>query len=98
MPAATNMVLTWTPQATAPPPVTFNVYRSVAGGPSTQIAAGLTAPTYNDPLSGLTPGDVYSYDVTEVQNGVESAPSTVATATAPFPQPPAPIDLVVKVT
>lgn len=96
---ATNMVLTWTPNAVGPPPVTFNVYRKAGvAGTSVQIATGLTAPTYNDPLSGLTPGVAYSYDVTEVQNGVESAPSTIVSATDPFSQPAAPTNLVVTVS
>jgi hypothetical protein len=56
---------------------TYNLYRN-----GTKIASGLTSASYVD--TGLTNGTVYSYQVSAVNNGVESALSAVASA-VPLP-------------
>lgn len=94
---ATKTHLTWTPGAND---VAFNVYRvPVAAdgtlGSAVKInASPVTSPVYDDPYAGLAPGK-YNYDVTGINGGgVESAPSNVASATVPFPDPGVPTNLV----
>ena len=74
----------------------FNVYQCAGTctptGTWTQIATGLTAPSVLLPSAGYTPSSTYSFAMTEVNAGEESAFSNISTITVtPFPvNPPAP--------
>lgn len=85
MSAPTKTHLVWVAAAND---VKFNVWRN-----GVKIAT-VDSPVYDDLYAGLAPGS-YSYDVTGLNgDGVESAPSNVASATVPFPAPGVPTDLV----
>ncbi|GAA4856242.1 hypothetical protein GCM10023310_39250 [Paenibacillus vulneris] len=75
--------LTWT----AVNGMTYTVKRSnMTGGPYTEIAAGLSAASFED--KGLTNGTTYYYVVTAAMNGLESSLSNEASATPQAPQIP----------
>ena len=87
-----GIALTWS-RSDNLPNATFNVYRSTVSGQEQQappIATGVSVTNFLD-QSG-TAGTPYFYVVTEVDNGIESAPSAEATATYPT-VPGAPISL-----
>jgi hypothetical protein len=79
--------LSWTASAAAS---SYNVKRaSTIGGPYTNIAVGITALVYDD--TGLIPNTTYYYEVSAVNNGIESsasAPATATTTTLPLPTTP----------
>jgi fibronectin type 3 domain-containing protein len=71
----------------------YNIYRGTASGQedSVPIATGITALTYLDNDPSLTPGNLYYYEVTAVQNVIEGPPSNEASATPTNPVPAAPV-------
>src|SRR5206468_2353203 len=83
-PGNAQVDLNWNGSATA---TGYAVRRAtVAGGPYTRVASGLSAPGYTD--TGLTNGTKYFYVATASNLGGESSPSNEASAT-PLPPPPA---------
>ena len=73
-----SAVLTWSPPTDVIPGETYNVYRTANACPATTAtfakinSSPVTTPTYTD--STITAGS-WCYQITAVQNGVESAPS-----------------------
>ncbi len=84
----TEIGLSWIASAAAS---SYNVKRaSVIGGPYTNIATGVTALAFDD--TGLIPDTSYYYEVSAVNNGVESSAGSPATATTlALPPPTTPI-------
>jgi hypothetical protein len=82
--------LSWLASATA---AAYNVKRAASiSGPYTNIASGITALGYDD--TGLIPNTAYYYEVSAVNNGIESAGSAPAAVTTPaLPLPATPIAL-----
>lgn len=85
---ANHITITW---ASMPSPVSgYNVYRNGSNFPLNN--AGVTQSTYTD--YSVFPGNTYTYDVTSIQNGVESVDSLTITSTpVPFLPSPAPLNL-----
>jgi hypothetical protein len=86
----TSVSLTWTASTT--PGTSVNVYRgsSSCSNSFLKIASGVPAAgPYT--AAGLFPGGTYSFQVTAVLNGQESAPSNCVLVTIPVavPSPPA---------
>ena len=82
------IVLSWdavTPHWTAPPAVTYTVYRTT-GSIVEAVAEDLPAPEYTD--LAVTRGTTYTYQVAAVVNGGKATWSGLVTVTAPN-QPPA---------
>jgi hypothetical protein len=92
-----TVTLAWTPAtlntdgSAVTGPSTFNLYQGTAA-PLTKVQSGLTAPTATV-TAGLTPGTTQEFAVTQVDNGVESAESTIASVAIPFSTPDAPTGL-----
>jgi len=85
--AQTGVALSW-----VAPAGSFNVYRGVCGGSFIKIASKVAGLTYTD--SPLLPGGTYSYQVTAVAGGQESAPSNcIVMVIPPVAPPPAPTSL-----
>jgi hypothetical protein len=90
--AQSGVALSWV----APAGETFNVYRggTVCGGGFIKITSGVTTLAYTD--TTVRPGGTYSYQVTAVAGGQESAPSNCIVMVIPpvtLPPPPAPTSL-----
>lgn len=84
-----QVVLNWQESSPNDPAVSFNVYRGTAlTGPFTKInTSPVTSPTFTD--TQVTSGQQYWYEVTAVDaNGIESADSSIASATVPGPNAP----------
>jgi hypothetical protein len=73
-------------------PVTYDLYE---GSPLAKVQSGLTSPTAT--VTPLAPG-TYSFAVTAVNNGEESAQSAPSSVTVPFPVPAAPTGLVITLS
>lgn len=73
--------------------VTYILWRGTSStGPFTQITPSpISATTYLDPASGLSPSTTYTYEVQAVSGGEDSTPvaTTVAVSSAGFPVNPA---------
>ena len=73
--------VSWT-GSTGSTPITYNVYRGTTSGGegTTPIATGVTAITYAD--TGLTPGQIYFYEVSASNSVGQSSRSAETSATA----------------
>jgi hypothetical protein len=84
---ANQITITW---AASPSPISgYNVYRD--GSNFALNNSPITEPTYTD--NSVFPGNTYSYDVTAVLNGIESADSlTIVSPPVPFGYTPLTLD------
>lgn len=79
---AHSVTLTWT-DSVNPAGTVYNVYRIPPGASTpTKIASGLTVKTFTDSDPSLTIGN-YTYQVTSVDAGIESAPASVVVNVPP---------------
>jgi hypothetical protein len=99
----TTATLAWTAVTTnkdgspVTPPITYNLYQGTTIANLAKVQSGLTSPAATV-TTGLTPGSTQEFAVTAVENGVESAMSSVTSAVIPFPTPSAPTGLTVTLS
>jgi fibronectin type 3 domain-containing protein len=80
--SAHSVALAFTASTT--PSVSYKIYRSTSsGGPYTNLASGLAAPSFTD--AGVQAGTTYYYVATAFNNNGESAYSNQAVAVIPTP-------------
>lgn len=88
-----QITIAWSPSPT--PVQGYNVYRGTAHGNESHVPINptlVTGTSFTD--TSVFPGQVYSYAVTAVSGGIESAESIdIVSAPVPFPTSPAPLDL-----
>jgi hypothetical protein len=77
--AAGAINVTW---RVVPGATSYNIYRSTASGPSAIYAVGVGGNAFND--NNIVSGTAYSYQVTSIVRGVESATMSNVAAPSPF--------------
>lgn len=89
---AHEITISWTP---VPGATSYNIFRGTApGNESTVPYASVNAPNTTFVDTQVFAGRVYSYEITSVINGVQSADSNgVLSAPVPFPPDPSPIEM-----